>query len=52
MSDSVIHLAGSPRSVFAAWQSLQRSTRSTRAGGKRRKRRGHDVGAPGGQAAD
>lgn len=38
MSDSVIQLAGSSRSVFVAWQSLQRSARGANANNKRQKR--------------
>ena len=30
MSDSVIQLAGSPRSVFVAWQSLKKSSATSR----------------------
>ena len=30
MSDSVIQLAGSPKSVFVAWQSLKKSSATSR----------------------
>jgi len=44
MSDSAIRLAGSPKSVFVAWQSLQRSTGAASGNGKRQKRRGIGAG--------
>jgi hypothetical protein len=50
MSDSAIQLAGSSRHVFVAWQSLKRSARGPRSGGKRQELSGNNPGASGGPA--